>query len=96
MIIGPWLRGSRVVADLSLSGAVYDNQPLEAIPHHHITVANLDYLLGTTILHIFALWERLLHLLFPFAELPYGTDFCPTYCSTGLTDEGVARSFFLD
>jgi hypothetical protein len=47
------LRGSRAIADLGLSGAVYDNRPFEAIPHYHIIIANFDYLLGNIVLHIF-------------------------------------------
>jgi hypothetical protein len=64
MIVGSWLRGSTVVADLGLSGAVYDNRSCEAIPHYHIIVANFDYLLGNTALHIFTPGDRLLHLFF--------------------------------
>jgi hypothetical protein len=65
MIIGSWLRGSIVVADLGLSRAVYDNYRCEATPHYHIIFANFDYLLGKTALHIFTSWDRLLHLFFP-------------------------------
>jgi hypothetical protein len=32
MIVGSQLRGSEVVADQGLSGAIYDNKPFEAIP----------------------------------------------------------------
>jgi hypothetical protein len=53
MIVGSQLRGSEVVADQGLSGAIYDNQPFEAIPHYHIIVANFDHLLGNIALHIF-------------------------------------------
>jgi hypothetical protein len=66
MIIFSWLRGSGIVADLSLSGAVYDDWPFEAIPHHHIIIANFDDLISNTALCIFTSWDRLLHLLFPF------------------------------
>jgi hypothetical protein len=63
MVIGSRLRRFGVVADLSLSGAVYNNWPFESIPHHHIIVSNFDYLLGNTAAHIFTFWNGLLHLL---------------------------------
>jgi hypothetical protein len=65
MVIGLRLRGSRVAANMGLSGAVFDNQPFEAIPHYHIIVANFDYLLGNIALCTSIFWDRLLHLLFP-------------------------------
>jgi hypothetical protein len=66
MIVCPRLRGSRIVADLGLSGAIYDDWPFEAITHYHIIVANFDDLLGNTALCIFTSWDRLLHLFFLF------------------------------
>jgi hypothetical protein len=63
MIICSQLRESGIVADLGLSGAIYDNWPFEAIPHYYIIVANFDHLLGNTAMCIFTSWDRLLHLL---------------------------------
>jgi hypothetical protein len=65
MIVCSRLRGSKIVVDLGLSGAIYDNRPFEAIPYYHIIVTNFDHLLGNTALCIFTSQDRLLHLLLP-------------------------------
>jgi hypothetical protein len=54
MIIFLWLREPGIVADLGLSETVYDDQPFEAISHHHIIVANFDHLFGNIALCIFS------------------------------------------
>jgi hypothetical protein len=53
MIVGSRQRESTIIADLGLNRAVYDNWPSEPNPHYYIIVANFDYLLGNTSLHIF-------------------------------------------
>jgi hypothetical protein len=69
MIVCSQLRGPGIVADLGLSGAVYDNRPFEAIPHYHIIITNFDHLLSNTSLCISTSQDRLLHLLLPLRRI---------------------------
>jgi hypothetical protein len=85
MVTSLRLRKSRAVADLILSRTIYDSQPFEAIPYYHIIVANFDYLLGNIVMHIFTSAIDCSTFSFPFAELPYSTNSCPSCCSTDLT-----------
>jgi hypothetical protein len=48
MIIYSQLRDSGIVANLSVSRAVYDNWPFEAMSHYLIIVANFVHFLGNT------------------------------------------------
>jgi hypothetical protein len=59
MIVYSWLRESGILANLRLCGAIYDNQPFEAMPHYHIIVANFDHLFGHTALCILSVFFAL-------------------------------------